>query len=37
MLYGGPPTTHTQAVDIADKGQRINLVLFVCNVCAISM
>ena len=29
MLHGGPPTTHTQAADIADQGQRINLVLFV--------
>ena len=35
MLYGGPPTTHTQAVGIAGQGQRINLVLFVCNIYAI--
>ena len=26
MLYVGPPTTHTQAVDITDQGQRINWV-----------
>ena len=35
MLYGGPPTTHTQAVGIAGQGQRINLVLLVCNMYAI--
>ena len=34
MLYGGPPTTRTQAVDIAGQCQRINLVLLACNMYA---